>query len=1310
LEGPSAVYNNPVAVRLDGDLDVEALEAALGDVIARHEVLRTVFLAVDGQPYQRVLGMDELGWALPVTGAAGEEDLLAVVAGIVAEPFDLAARVPVRARLLAAGPGVHVLVLVVHHIATDGWSTGVLARDLGTAYAARRQGRAPGWDPLPVQYADYAIWQRELLGDEDDPGSLLARQAGWWRQVLAGAPPELALPADRPRPAEASYRGHTVPVDVPAVVYQRLAVLAREQGVTLFMVVQAALAVLLSRLGAGIDIPVGTGIAGRTDEALDDLVGFFVNTLVLRTDVSGDPEFTEILSRVRQFWLGALEHQDVPFERLVDDLAPDRSLVRHPLFQVMLTVRNNAPVSGGLPGVRASAVPAGAGAARFDLDVSLGEARDGQGQPGGLHGQLLAAADLFDEVTVRAVADRFARVLATVAAEPQARPRQVQVLDAAERAQLVAGWNDTAAPVPAGSLPELVVARAARIPDAIAVCCGGSWVSYGQLLERAARLGGYLRAAGAGPETVVGLCLDRCPEMVTAVLGTWLAGAAYLPLDPDYPPARLTFMLADSRAAVVVTRGGLPAGLPAEQVVDLGDPAVAAAVPAAAVPCPAGQLAYVIYTSGSTGTPKGVAAAHGGIANLAAALGPVLGAGPGTAVLQFASFSFDASVLDVAVTLAAGGRLVIAAGSERAEPAQLAAMIRADGVVSASVVPSLLAVLDPAAVPGVSRLLAGAEPLTARLAAVWAPGRQLVNTYGPTEATVMVTTIPVAPGVQADPPVGVPVANMRAFVLDGWLDPVPAGVTGELYVAGAQLGRGYLGRPGLTAERFTACPFGSGGQRMYRTGDLAKWTVKGEGEAGGGQLIFAGRADDQVKIRGFRIEPGEVAAVLAGCPGAARAAVIAREDIPGERRLTGYVVPSGGSGDGDGLAVAVREHAAARLPGHMVPAAVVVLDALPLTPSGKLDRAALPAPEHAVAAGTDAARGAAASQFEEMLCEEFAGVLGLESIGTDDDFFRMGGHSLLAVTLVTRLQARGVSVSVGDVFTAPTVAGLMSQMSLSSVRGAFSALLPIRAKGSRPPLFCIHPAGGLSWCYMPLARYVPEDFRIYGLQARGLDGTGEPPRSVREMAADYIGLIRTVQDTGPYYLLGWSFGGIPAHEIAVQLQAVGEEVAALILLDAYPARRWPEPGAVGQEDVPAEDPDELEPDTEAEDAGMARIMERARREAGEVLGAISDDELMVLARTVHRNAEMGIAHDPSQFDGDVLLFVATEGRHDAAPTAARWESYVSGEIMEIRLPCAHSDLVKPDMLAQVWSAISGHLGLGESDQPCEPHAARHAQN
>jgi amino acid adenylation domain-containing protein len=991
-----------------------------------------VFPAFGTEPFQRILDPWEPRWELPVTAVA-EPDLADAVERAASHAFDLASEIPLRACLLASGQATHILVLAIHRIAWDRWSAAPLARDISVAYAARLRGEVPGWTPLAVQYADYVLWQRELLGSRDEPDSLVSRQVGWWREALAGAPTELSLPTDRPRTAVSSYRAHTADIGVPAQVHAGLMSVARSQDVTMFMVVQAAVAVLLSRLGAGDDIPIGTGIAGRTDQALDDLVGFFVNTMVLRTDVSGNPSFEQLLERVRDYWLGALKHQDAPYERLVEELAPDRSLARNPLFQVLLTMPDRTTAALDLPGMAVSDLPPGQPLAQTDLALVLAEADDARGVSAGLRGQLVAAADLLDVDSVRAIAQRFGRVLAAVAADPAIPLRAVPVLGEAERARVVDGWNDTAAPVPGVLVPEQFLARAAAAPDAVAVVCGDMAVSYGELAVRAGRLALYLRRAGATTESVVGLCLDRGAEMVTAMLGVWLAGAAYLPLDPGYPAARLGFMLASSEAELMVTRGGLAGGLAAQThtaVVDLADPRVAAAIAAMPADMPpvrlaASQLAYVIFTSGSTGAPNAVAVPHAGPVNLAAALGPVLGARPGAAVLQFASFSFDASVLDVAVTLAAGGTLVIASAAERAEPDALAGLVRRSGTVAASVVPSLLEVLDPAASPGIVRLLTGAETLTARVAAAWAAGRQLVNTYGPTEATVMVTTTPVAPGARADPPIGAPVANTRLYVLDAWLDPVPAGVTGELYVAGAQLARGYLHQAGLTGQRFTACPFGAPGQRMYRTGDLAKWTADG-------QLVFAGRADAQVKIRGFRIEPGEAEAVLAGCPGVARAAVTVREDVPGDKRLVGYLVPDDdGDGDGtSGLAAAAREHAAARLPGHLVPAHLVVLRELPLTPSGKLDRAALPASE---CAGPAVDGRPPATAEEEILCGLFADVLGVDRVGPEDDFFDLGGHSLLAIKLASRIRsALKVKLAVRTVFEAPTAAGIASRVEKES--------------------------------------------------------------------------------------------------------------------------------------------------------------------------------------------------------------------------------------------------------------------------------------
>ncbi|MGD0558007.1 MAG: amino acid adenylation domain-containing protein, partial [Streptosporangiaceae bacterium] len=1044
LEGPSATYNSSLVMRLDGELEIAALTDALRDVIGRHEPLRTVFPASGGEPFQRILDPGELAWEPQVVEVA-EADLDDAVRRVSADVFDLAGEGPLRACLLTVGPRAYVLVLTIHHIAADRWSVAPLLRDISAAYAARRRGEVTRWAALPVQYADYVLWQRELLGDPRDPGSLLSGQVAWWREALAGAPAELDLPADRLRPAVASYRAHTVPLEFPAPVHAGLMAVARAQGVTLFMVVQAAVAVLLSRLGAGEDIPLGTGIAGRTDEALDELVGFFINTLVLRTDVSGDPAFTEVLDRVREFWLGALEHQDLPFEQLVEVLAPDRSLAMNPLFQVLVTMPDYTPVALDLLGVRVSDMLSGQPPARIDLDLVLAQVRDERGAPAGLRGQLVAAADLFDAGSVRVLAGRLVRVLTAVAADPGTRLREVPVLDHAERAQIVHGWNDTGAPG-AITVPELIWEQAGRIPDAAAVVCGDVVVSYGELVARAGRLARFLGAQGVGPEQVVGLCLKQGAGMVTGILATWLAGAGYLPLDPGYPAARLQQMLAASRAAVLVGTGDVLGDVPTGRVrvIEIDDPAVAAQIAGLApVTVPpglaGGQLAYVIFTSGSTGVPKGVAAGHGGLGNLAVAQAAGFAVGAGDRVLGFASPAFDASVSELAVTLSAGAVLVAPEAGQLLAGDGLARVVARQGVTHLTVPPAVLAGLEPGVLGSVRTLVAAGEALDGGLAGRWASGRRLINAYGPTETTVCAAMSGPLTGGVAAPPVGVPIAGTRVFVLDRWLDPVPAGVTGELYVAGAGLARGYLHQPGLTAERFTACPFGTGGERMYRTGDLALWHNDG-------QLVFAGRADDQVKIRGFRIEPGEIEAVLTAHPQVARAAVTVREDVPGDRRLMGYVVPADGA-DAGPLAAAVREHAAVRLPDYLMPSAFVVLESLPLTPNGKLDRAALPAPDYGGATRAGREPGTVA---EELLCQIFADVLGIDRVGPEDDFFALGGHSLLAVWLVSRIrEVLGAELPVRKVFELSTPGQLA--VSLGQAAPARERLVP-QVRPERVPL------------------------------------------------------------------------------------------------------------------------------------------------------------------------------------------------------------------------------------------------------------------
>jgi amino acid adenylation domain-containing protein len=1294
LEGPSWTYHLPLALRLDGVLDREALEPSLGDVLARHEVLRTIFPSADGEPYQRVLCPTEQDWSLPVV-RIDEAGLSAAVSEAMRRPFDLAVEPPFRAVLFEVGPRLHVLALVVHHIAGDGWSMGLLGRDLSQAYAARLQGRAPEFSALPAQYADYTLWQRELLGADDDPGSLASGQLDYWRAALADAPQELTLPTDRPRPAVASHRSATAEIEIPAPLHADLAEVARTHGVTVFMVLQAALAVLLSKLGAGTDVPMGTPVAGRTDQALEDLVGFFVNTLVLRTDLSGDPTFAELLARVRNGDLGALDHQDVPFERLVENLAPNRSLARHPLFQVMLAVQNAAAPEIALPGLTVADYLPVAPAAKFDLEINLRGAPDADGRTT-LRGGLMAAADLFDATTVTALAERFIRVLTLLAVDTAVPVSAVNVLEEAELHRILVGWNDTARVLPGGTLPELFEAQVARTPDAVAVVDGAGQWSYRALDEYANRLARRLVGLGVGPEGRVAVVLERSVELVAGLLAVVKAGAAYLPIDSELPVDRIVYMLDDGCPAVVLTAGaGYPAigeavreaGIP---MLVLDDPDTVEGLAALSVAkltdadrtavLRPDHPAYVIYTSGSTGRPKGVVVPHVGIVNRLGWMQAEYGLGVDDRVLQKTPVSFDVSVWELFWPLLQGSCLVMARAGGHRDPGYLAGVIASAGVTTVHFVPSMLeafvAVADPVWCRGLRRVVCSGEALSGGLAAGFCErfGVELHNLYGPTETSVDSTFFAVSGGgvgVGA-PPIGGPIFNTRVFVVDEFLSPVPVGVAGELFIAGVGLARGYMGRSGLTAERFVACPFGVSGERMYRTGDVVRWT-------GDGVLEYLGRVDDQVKLRGFRIELGEVEVALRQVPGVASAAVVVREDVPGDRRLVGYVVADADAGTG-GLGLVARGLVVSRLPEYMVPSVVVVLDALPLSANGKLDRKALPAPDYTAAAGGDGTGRVASTVYEKVMCEVFAEVLGIEKVGLDDDFFALGGHSLLAISLVERLRVRGIPMSIRALFEAPTVGGLMRRFNLANARGSFEMVLPIRGEGDRPPLFCVHPAGGLSWCYLPLARFVPEERPVYGLQDRALEGKAEPAGSVSEMAALYIERMRELQPVGPYLVMGWSFGGVVAHEMATQLEAAGEQTR-LVLMDAdFPDQ---------ENKVAPKEPE------------VSQVLEMIRHQEGDMYRDSSDEDLARFIEIYQHNRWLLFTHEMPSYAGDALLISAAHGRFGLKPdqpeteqlgvSAETWAPYIAGEIAVMPLACRHRELVLPDILAQVWTAVADWL-------------------
>ncbi|MET8759982.1 non-ribosomal peptide synthase/polyketide synthase [Lentzea sp. NPDC004782] len=1159
LEGPSAAYNMPLALRLR-DLDVPALRLALTDVADRHEVLRTVFRDDE----QIVL---PAGTAPRLTEAPWDDRALASAA---AYPFDLAAEPPMRAWVFHDGDE-SVLLLLLHHIAGDGESMAPLTRDLMTAYRARMAGEAPRWAPLPVQYADFALWQRQLPPDEQH-----------WAEALAGLPEELNLPTDRSRSALVAGAG-AVPLEISRDLHARLAGISGDA--TTFMVVLAGLSALLTRMGAGTDLPIGVPVHGRSDAALDDLVGCFLNTLVLRTRTDGDPTFAELLSRVRDTALDAYEHQDTPFERLVEVLNPPRSAGRHPLFQVLLSYR----VGGEEARPDGEAVEVSLPSARFDLSVSLTE------QPGGgLTGEIQYPAGLFDHDTVALLAQRFVNVLDQAATSPDLPISELDVLLPGEPVR-----HGTAVALPEGTLADLFARAVRETPDALAVVTDSEELTYAELNRRANRLAHLLIAQGAGPESVVALEVPRSAEEIVAAHAVIKAGAAYTPVDA--PSERAEAMRADAGASIVVTPDTVAAsaGFPDH------DPEVR---------IHPDNAAYVLFTSGSTGRPKGVVVSHRSVVNHLAWLQRTYRLEPGDRVLHKTPAGFTVSVWELFWPLQAGATTVVAAAGGHRDPAYLVEVMKRHGVTTVHFVPSVLeTVLALGELPELKRIFVGGEALTRDLTDRLAG---LHYKYGSTEVTCDATVWDGDPGDRPLVPIGTPIDNTGVHVLDDRLRPVPPGVPGELYVTGLPLARGYVNAPALTAERFVADPFGSG-TRMYRTGDLARWDRHG-------RLHFVGRADHQLNVRGVRVEPGEIEAALVAAPGVEQAVVVLRDD-----RLVGYVT-------GDVDPVRLRHDLATRLPAHLVPAVVVITE-FPRTTSGKIDRAKLPAPQRTVGGR------APENDTERALCALVAELLGVPAVGAEDDFFALGGHSLTAARLVTRIRAElGGTLTLRTVFESPTVAGLATRL-----HDAPDPLAPlVKLRDGSPVLFCVHPLGGLSWPYTRLGGHGA--FGLHGLQADGLDGTGRLPGSIAEMAARYVERIRAVQPDGPYRIAGWSFGGLVAHEIAVQLQESGAEIAFLALLDPYP--RDPDAG----------------PRSESDLLDGVRVPQE-----------LADPRALRAAKAVFVNNDaIAARHVPRVFTGDVVFVRATRLADGETPRSPElWRPHVTGHVDVHPVDATHDGLL-----------------------------------
>lgn len=1324
LDPGAADYNIVLAVRLTGELNTGALAQAIDDLLARHEVLRTSYPATAGTPEQLVHPAPEVTGMLAFKDAGTPGALAALLAKEASRGFELASELPVRATLFTIDDDEWVLQLVIHHIASDGASLAPLARDISTAYTARSGGASPLQRPLGLQYADFSLWQRHLLEGTGDGtgGQTLDAKLRHWKDTLAGAPPELVLPAAGPRAPGARQPGAQQPFVLAPAVATALAGLAAAQSASLFMALHAALGGFLARMGAGNDLVIGSPTAGRTDPALTELIGFFVNTVPIRLDASGNPTFRELLGTARRSVLDAFDNEEVPFERLVEALNPPRELGRHPLFQTMLAVETASRAAVELPGVQATPEPeTSTGEAKLDLSFTF---RD-LGVEQGLAATVEYNAAMFSSEAISTLIGRFETFVALAVQSPDRALSRLDILTPEETAALTDPTIGSPA-VPAPSVLEVFATTVARTPNNTAVASGAQSLSFAALDAAATQLAGALVAQGVLPGEVVTVYLPRSVHTVVAALGVLRAGAVYNPIDTDYPAGRVTAILEDAHPAAIVTTASMEVALNTS-LAEAGRPGTvllrmealpAAGAPAMPLPSPA-QLAYVMFTSGSTGRPKGVEISHGALANLLASHRETLfpdaverrAQGP-VRVAHTTGVGFDAS-WDPMLWMVDGHELHLVTDDVRLDPQRLADYFANHGIGAWETTPGYVRRLlaEPAFAAMLEgrkgdghqalRLALGGENFDA---ALWEElsahiGVRAWNLYGPTEATVDSLIAPL-PGA-GQPVLGSPTRNSRAYVLDDSLQHVPAGVRGELYLAGPQLARGYRDRPDLTGERFVADPFGPPGERMYRTGDLVLRNTAGE-------LLFQGRNDQQVKIRGFRVELGEVERALRDVPGIAAAVALVRDTTgstpqPGTARLLAYVVPEPAIGnpspDAAGLPEQARAHLRRVLPGYMVPAAVAVIGHIPLTSNGKVDAGALPDP------ATQGRRAGMAPRTprEKAVAQIFEEVLSLPRVGIDESFFELGGHSFLAQQLIAKVNdALGTELAVQSLFRSPSVEELLAEASkgrTENVADSLRPLLPLRTSGSKAPLFAVHPATGVSWAFATMLRRLDKERPLIGLQMPGMlpgrDG-GLRARTLTELADEYIAQLRQVQPVGPYHLLGWSFGGNLAHRLATRLQELGHEVAYLGILDAFPARQESNAN-IGT--GPALWENYLNavgiavPQAPASGLDGALVLE-VLRENHNPLGSIPLDSLNAMVENFSVLARMIREAPVQRFDGTVHLFRATEDVPEGSPGPASWAPFATGPILDTPVPARHSGMLGEGALDHILPVLAIQLGEG----------------
>jgi amino acid adenylation domain-containing protein len=1283
LDPNSAGYNLPGAVVIGGDLDIDQVEEAFNLIIARHENLRTVFPSHAGQAQQLILPkldfkLERFDLSHGESKEARDNKARAICERDIATPFDLVHGPLLRGKAIKLSKQEHVLMLNMHHIITDGWSLSVLINELSLIMNAFRERVKPELPPLPVQYVDYGVWQRELL----EESGILEQQLAYWKEKLAGAPESLDLPTDYARPAAQSTAGATHGFALDSQLTDQLKTLAEQQGGTLFMILLAAFNTLLYRYTGQSDICIGTPIANRLYAGTEGLIGMFANTLALRSRIDGDDSFQDLLAKVKATCLEAYDHQDTPFEKVVDMLRPERNLASTPIFQVMVTLQNTA--KGTVDGVF-SRYPLEPGISKFDLTAAFAETA------GGLAGSIEYSTALFRSQTIQRMARHFVALCRAITAAPGAKISNLVYLDGAEERQLLVDFNATRTDHASEKcLHQLFLEQVGLNPDRAAVVCGEEQLTYRQLHEKSEKLALYLQSAGIKPDALVGLCMERSPDMVAGMLGILKAGGAYVPLDPHYPEERLAFMLQDSRAAIVLTQATLQARLTA--LAPAGTRLIALDRPWPEMEkCADGlqlqqqvnphHLAYVIYTSGSTGRPKGIAIEHHSPVTLVEWAREVYGREELAGVLASTSICFDLSVFEIFVPLTTGGTVILVR-----DALQLAGLSPKQPITLINTVPSAIDELVRLnAIPSSVRTinLAGEALSPALVDKIYnnTPVEKVYDLYGPSETTTYSTfMLRQKHGIQA---IGRPISKTQLYVLDQRNQLQPIGVSGELYIGGDGVARGYLNRAELTRERFVQNPFVAG-TRMYKTGDLVRWLEDGT-------LQYLGRMDTQVKIRGFRIEPQEVEAVLAAHPQVKEAAVVpwrTGDDL----RLVAYVSLRSPMATEN-----LREHLERHLPSYMVPAVIVQVERLPQTPNGKLDRKALPAPEPSEDIRMYVAP---ATPTEEELSQVWRKVLGLDRVSTKANFFHVGGHSLAAARLMASIEQQfSKKLPLATLFQNPTIAQLSRVLEGAATKP--SGLIALQTGGSQAPFFCVHPVGGTVFCYTELARQLGPNQPFYALQSPGLNADEALLPSIAAMAAEYVTLMRSVQKEGPYRLGGWSMGGVIAFEMARQLEEQGISVESVTMIDSSVSSR----NSSGR--TPEVDEGQLLAHFAADlglrldriqlakymqngNEAVVKMIEEAKQRS--ILSADFDSVLpQRLFDIFKNNFRAAVEYVPQPYRGRLVYFEAQEHPARRISMTRLWKKFAPGGLEVYGVPGDHYTVTKRPNIEMVAKKLAGIL-------------------